>query len=82
MFTEIGRRLLAHYLFAALLMVYATSVFAIEDCQLNGKSVSFYDGTTTADKTGVIRCKDSSTGLMIIEREIHAGGFTDNITNT
>lgn len=47
--------------------------FAGEDCSLNGESVSMYNGATTAEKTGIIRCKDSETGKMLREREIKAG---------
>lgn len=47
--------------------------FAIEDCSLNGESVSMYNGATTAGKTGIIQCKDRETGKLSREREIKAG---------
>lgn len=47
--------------------------FAGEDCLLNGESVSLYNGSTTAGKTGIIRCKDSETGKLSREREVKSG---------
>jgi antitoxin component YwqK of YwqJK toxin-antitoxin module len=47
--------------------------FSIDDCTLNGESVSLSNGATTAGKTGIIICKDRETGKMTREREIKAG---------
>nr|WP_315475544.1 hypothetical protein [uncultured Undibacterium sp.] len=57
----------------ALSMCSASFAYQIEDCTLNGESVSTSNGSTTAGKTGIIICKDRSTGLMSREREIKAG---------
>lgn len=56
------------------LMLSASSfAYVIEDCTLNGESVSMYNGATTAGKTGIIICKDRENGQMSSQREIKAG---------
>ncbi len=47
----------------------------IEECSLNGESVSPSNGSTTAGKTGVMRCKDRESGEMLNERELKHGVF-------
>ncbi|MES2414110.1 MAG: hypothetical protein V4614_09935 [Pseudomonadota bacterium] len=52
------------------------SVFAVQDCELNGESVNPNNGNTTAGKTGIMRCKDRDSGQMAREQELKAGKFT------
>lgn len=52
-----------------------TAQAGIEDCSLNGESVSASNGHTTAGKTGIMRCKDRDTGEMLSERELKNGVF-------
>lgn len=51
------------------------SALAIEDCVLNGESVSTSNGNTTAGKTGIMRCKDRDTGVLTREQELQNGKF-------
>lgn len=60
---------------AALLLLAATSAHAVDDCELNGESISPYNGNTTAGKTGLMRCKDRDTGQLVREQELKAGKF-------
>ena len=48
--------------------------FAVQRCELNGKSVSPYNGSTTAGLSGIMRCKED-TGLMAREQELRGGVF-------
>jgi antitoxin component YwqK of YwqJK toxin-antitoxin module len=49
--------------------------WAVQDCELNGEPVNTANGNTTAGKTGLIRCKDRDTGLMMREEALQNGKF-------
>jgi antitoxin component YwqK of YwqJK toxin-antitoxin module len=51
------------------------SAWAAEDCSLNGVSVSQDNGSTTAGKSGMVRCLDRDTGKLARERELKAGNW-------
>ena len=54
---------------------FLSSAWAVPRCELNGKSVSPYNGSTTDGLTGVMRCKEESTGLPTSEQELRGGVF-------
>jgi antitoxin component YwqK of YwqJK toxin-antitoxin module len=66
-------RITASY-FIALLFTQATHA-AILDCELNGQSVSPNNGSTTAGKTGLMRCVDRDTKQLAREEELRDGKF-------
>ena len=57
---------------ACLLPAYS---WAAPRCEVGGKPVSPYDGSTTAGVTGMMRCTEESTGLLTSERELRGGVF-------
>ena len=60
---------------AALLVTLAAPALAVERCELNGESVNPNNGSTTAGKTGLMRCRDGDGGPVIREQEIKGGVF-------
>ncbi len=56
-------------------LLAATSAWAVEDCELGGQSVNPANGQTTAGKTGLMRCKDRDSGLVVREQELQNGKF-------
>jgi antitoxin component YwqK of YwqJK toxin-antitoxin module len=53
----------------------AGAAHAVQDCELNGQSVSPSDGSSTAGKTGLMRCKDQATGEIQREQQLQNGVF-------
>lgn len=51
----------------------ATAAHAQLDCELNGRSVNPANGSSTAGKTGLLRCKDRATGELQREEQIQNG---------
>jgi antitoxin component YwqK of YwqJK toxin-antitoxin module len=49
--------------------------FAIQTCELNGESVNPNNGGTTQGKSGLMRCKESDTGVVVREQELQNGKF-------
>ncbi len=66
---------LARGLAAALLLASATLAHAVQDCELNGEHVNPANGSTTAGKTGLMRCKERDTGELRREQELRNGVF-------
>ncbi len=62
-------------LVAAICLLSGTSALAVQDCELNGESINTSNGATTAGKTGLIRCKDRETGLLMREEGLQNGKF-------
>ncbi|MES2581527.1 MAG: hypothetical protein V4627_02325, partial [Pseudomonadota bacterium] len=59
---------------AALLTTLACpSAFAVQDCEFQGKHINTSDGSQTAGKTGMVRCKDRSSGVLEREYELRDG---------
>lgn len=54
----------------------ASGAQAVQVCELNGQSVSPANGSTTAGKTGLMRCKDGTTGELQREQQVQNGVFT------
>ena len=59
----------------ALLLLAAGSVHALEDCELNGRRVNPANGSDTARKTGVLRCKDRDSGQLLREEQLQNGVY-------
>ncbi|MBC3918386.1 hypothetical protein H8L32_12915 [Undibacterium sp. CY18W] len=62
-------------LVTAALLLPVTAAFAIEDCELNKESVNPANGSTTAGKTGIMKCVDRNSGKLVREQELQAGVF-------
>ncbi|GAA4357344.1 hypothetical protein GCM10023165_51160 [Variovorax defluvii] len=60
----------------ALLVLHPLAALAVQDCELNGQHVNPANGNTTAGKTGMMRCKDRSSGELVREQQIQNGVFT------
>ncbi len=56
------------------LLMLARAV-AVQDCTLDGQHVNPANGSTTAGKTGLMRCTDRDTGLIAREQELQGGKF-------
>lgn len=53
----------------------ATGAHAIIRCEFNGKSVNPSNGAETAGLTGLLRCRDESTGQLQREQELKDGKY-------
>lgn len=61
---------------AAVLLLFACgTAHAVQDCELNGQAVNPANGGTTVGKTGLMRCKDRDSGLLVREQQIQSGTF-------
>jgi antitoxin component YwqK of YwqJK toxin-antitoxin module len=47
----------------------------VQDCELNGQSVNLSNGSTTAGKTGLVRCVDRQSGQLRREQALVNGRF-------
>jgi len=56
-----------------LLLGSAAAALAVQDCELNGKSINTNNGNETAGKNGMVRCKDRDSGLTEREYELRNG---------
>jgi len=70
-----SRRLLGAGLAALLLGGLPLAARAIEDCDINGAAVNPANGNTTAGRSGLMRCKDRDTGLVVREQQLQSGSF-------
>ncbi|WP_294764539.1 hypothetical protein [uncultured Rhodoferax sp.] len=55
------------------LLVAATGALAVQDCELDGKSINTNNGNETAGKNGMVRCKDRDSGQIEREYELRNG---------
>jgi antitoxin component YwqK of YwqJK toxin-antitoxin module len=67
------RSALAASLILAINLLAAPNAWAMTNCELNGKPVNTNDGSQTAGKSGMIRCKDADTGQTEREYELRNG---------
>jgi antitoxin component YwqK of YwqJK toxin-antitoxin module len=58
---------------AALLALACPAAHAVQDCEFNGKHINTSNGAETAGKTGMVRCKERDTGLLVREYELRDG---------
>ncbi|MFZ6746107.1 hypothetical protein ACO0LC_23010 [Undibacterium sp. JH2W] len=49
--------------------------WAVEDCEINKESVNPANGSTTAGKTGIMKCVERDTGKLVREQELRAGVY-------
>jgi len=58
---------------AALWFLAAGAAHAALDCELNGRTINPSDSSSIAGKTGLVRCKDRSTGELQREQQLQNG---------
>lgn len=56
-----------------LLALACQPALAVQDCEFQGKHINTSDGSQTAGKTGMVRCKDRSSGVLEREYELRDG---------
>jgi antitoxin component YwqK of YwqJK toxin-antitoxin module len=64
----------AGFVAAALFLAHAKAR-ALEDCEINGTAVNPANGTTTAGKSGLMRCRDRDSRELTREQQIQSGTF-------
>lgn len=64
-----------HLSLLAALLLSPTLALAVLDCDLNGESVNPANGHTTANKTGIMRCRERDSGQLQREQELRDGRF-------
>lgn len=64
---------LAASLLLAATLLAAPSAWAITNCELNGQPINTNDGSQTAGKSGMVRCKDLDTGQTEREYQLQNG---------
>jgi antitoxin component YwqK of YwqJK toxin-antitoxin module len=57
------------------LLLCSFAAFAVQDCELNGEHVNPANGHTTEGKTGMMKCRERDTGMLVREQELRAGRF-------
>lgn len=60
---------------AVIALLACTAAYAVQDCTLAGESVNPANGNTTAGKSGLMRCVDQGSGLLVREQELQSGRF-------
>lgn len=56
-------------------LALAGPAHAIQNCDLDGRPVNPDNGATTAGKSGLMRCRDADTGVVMREQELRNGIF-------
>ncbi|VTU17882.1 toxin-antitoxin system YwqK family antitoxin [Variovorax sp. PBL-E5] len=56
-------------------LLLANAAQAVQDCELDGRSVNPANGDTIAGKSGLMRCKDRDTGVLMREQQLQNGVF-------
>lgn len=56
-----------------LLSLACQPAHAVQDCEFQGKHINTSNGAETAGKTGMVRCKDRSSGVLEREYELRDG---------
>ena len=59
----------------AMLLGTAGLAHAVQDCELDGRPINVNNGSATAGKTGLIRCKDRDSGVVQREQQIRDGVY-------
>lgn len=62
-------------LFVAAVCLLPANSWAVSRCEVGGKHVSPFNGSTTAGVTGMMRCTTEGTGLLSSEQELRGGVF-------
>ncbi len=55
--------------------VFCANAWAVQNCELNGESVSRANGHTTAGKSGVMRCTDDSGQVRRLDQTLRDGKY-------
>lgn len=58
-----------------LLLLSCSAAMAVQDCELNGEHVNPANGHTTEGKTGMMKCRERDSGVLVREQELRAGKF-------
>lgn len=58
-----------------LLTLLPGAALAVQVCELDGRHVNPANGSTTAGKTGLMRCRDGEAGPVVREQELRNGVF-------
>ena len=56
-------------------LLFSASSYAQRACEVNGQSVNPDNGSTTAGKTGLMKCRNGEGGPLVREQEIQNGVF-------
>ena len=56
-------------------LLCATAACAVQDCEIDGQSVNPANGSTTAGKTGLMRCKERGSNELQREAQVQNGVF-------
>ncbi len=59
----------------ALTCCWPMAAFAVVDCKLGGAAVDPANGNTTQGKSGMMRCVDRDSGVLVREQELRNGKF-------
>ena len=59
----------------AALLLACGAAWAVQDCELNGLRVNPANVATTIGKTGLMRCRDRDSGLLVREQQLQNGVF-------
>ncbi len=70
---------LHRWIAAGLGLVFCGSAWAVQDCDLNGEFVSPIGGDSLQGRTGTIRCRERSTGVLAREQEVQDGKFIGQV---
>ncbi|MFZ6648223.1 toxin-antitoxin system YwqK family antitoxin [Undibacterium sp. TJN25] len=57
------------------MLLYSSAALAIQVCELNQQPVDQNNGSSTAGKTGIMRCKEKESGVLMREQELRNGKF-------
>ncbi|WP_038202091.1 toxin-antitoxin system YwqK family antitoxin [Xenophilus azovorans] len=69
------RRTARHLLLVVAAAGLAATAHAVQDCEVDGRSVNPANGHTTAGLTGLMRCRDRDSGQIRREQELRNGVF-------
>ncbi len=67
------------WLVASMHLAICGSAWAVQDCDLNGEFVSPIGGDSLQGRTGTIRCRERSTGVLAREQEVQDGKFVGQV---
>ena len=61
------------FVLGAALFALSTAAHAVQDCEMNGQHVNPANGSTTAGKSGIMKCRDRDSGKLVRETEYQSG---------
>jgi YD repeat-containing protein len=60
---------------AAVALVASSSTVALQRCELDGRPVDVNNGAATANRSGLVRCRDADSGQVEREQQLQDGRF-------